>query len=97
MRKKQNLPLLDQEPKKIFYLIKAEGLTPPESLQKQIDFTNEIDDYLYDELGYGLVSSLSNGLFVSPYSITSMREYFATGFEEYFSGNKKNLKNRKTN
>jgi len=78
--------------KKIFYLIKAEGFKPPESLQKQIDFTNEIDNYLYDELGYGLISTLSNGLFVSPYSVTSMREYFATGFEEYFSGNKKNLK-----
>jgi len=33
------------------------------------------------------------GLFVSPYAITSLREYFSTGFEEYFLKDRNYLKN----
>jgi hypothetical protein len=32
------------------------------------------------------------GLFPSPYAATSVREYFARGFEEYTMSNKKELK-----
>ena len=32
------------------------------------------------------------GLFPSPYAATSVREYFARGFEEYAMDNKKELK-----
>ena len=31
-------------------------------------------------------------LFLDPYSITSLREYFATGFEEYYLENRLYLK-----
>ena len=32
------------------------------------------------------------GLFVSPYAPTSLREYFATGFEEYYIGDRNYLR-----
>ena len=32
-------------------------------------------------------------MFLTPYSITSLREYWATGFEEYVLGNRLDLKN----
>ena len=32
-----------------------------------------------------------SGLFNSAYAATSLREYFANAFEEYFLGNRKNL------
>ena len=66
---------------------------PPKELQHKVEFTQEIDDYLYKEVGYDVLWNFTNGLFPSPYSITSLREYFARGFEEYVMENKKELKN----
>ena len=47
--------------------------------------------FLYREVGYPLMTSLTMGLFVSPYAATSIREYFARGFEEYYLGDRKYL------
>jgi Mlc titration factor MtfA (ptsG expression regulator) len=33
------------------------------------------------------------GVFPSPYAATSLREYFARGFEEYYMGRPQELKN----
>jgi hypothetical protein len=53
------------------------------------EFVDELDDFLYKTVGYNKLSVLSAGLFISPYSITSIREYFANAFEEYLEGNTK--------
>ena len=45
-----------------------------------------------DELGYEKLESLILGLFLRPYSVTDIREYFATSFEEYLYGNRDYLK-----
>ena len=34
---------------------------------------------------------MTAGMFVRPYSSVSLREYFGTGFEEYFLGSKEKL------
>ena len=47
-------------------------------------YDEEFDEYLYTVLGYPLLSSYTSGLFYSPYSATSVREYFARGFEAFF-------------
>jgi len=44
----------------------------------------EFDNLLYKEIGYEKLSFLTMGLLLSPYAATSIREYFASGFEEYF-------------
>ena len=54
------------------------------------EYSQEFDDYLYD-LGYEKISNLMPGIFLNPYSVTSLREYFATGFEEFLLGDKKYL------
>jgi len=56
------------------------------------DYVDELDDFLFNNLGYDNLSSVTAGLFVSPYAVTSIREYFATGFEEYISGDRTYLK-----
>ena len=56
------------------------------------DYVDELDDFLFNNLGYDNLSTLTPGLFISPYAVTSIREYFATGFEEYISGNRTHLK-----
>ena len=44
----------------------------------------EFDNFLYKVVGYDKISLLTAGLFLSPYSITTVREYFATGFTEFY-------------
>ena len=55
------------------------------------DYVDELDDFLFKELGYDNLSALTPGLFLSPYSVTSIREYFANGFEEYLIGDRNYL------
>lgn len=46
-----------------------------------IRFSKEFDNLLYREIGYDNLHVMTSNIFLSPYSITSIREYFATGFE----------------
>ena len=73
-------------------LLRAEGYEFPEKLFFSDDYVDELDDFLYKKIGYDKISILSVGLFLSPYSITSIREYFANGFEEYLMGDYDYLK-----
>ena len=54
------------------------------------EYSQEFDEYLYIMIGYPVLTQLSSGLFVTPYGATSMREYFANCFEQYFA--KRNYK-----
>jgi len=72
--------------KKLYFLLKSQGQNPPTELQTKIEFDQSIDDYLYKQVGYKLLWNLVTGLFISPYSVTDLREYFAVGFEYYVQG-----------
>jgi multisubunit Na+/H+ antiporter MnhB subunit len=48
------------------------------------EYSEEFDEFLYMLVGYPVLTTLTNNLFVSPYGATSLREYFANAFEEYF-------------
>jgi len=52
----------------------------------ETEYSVEFDTYLYQEVGYPILHTLLHGLFISPYGATSLREYFANAFEEFFSG-----------
>jgi len=56
-------------------------------------YSEEFDIFLYKDIGYSLLTSLTMGLFISPYAATSLREYFARGFEEYYLNDRKYLTN----
>jgi len=58
----------------------------------EIEYDLEFDQFLFREVGYEVLESLVNGLFPNAYSPTSIREYFASGFEEYFLGDRNYLK-----
>lgn len=51
---------------------------------ENIEYNEKFDMYLYEEVGYPILTSLTVGLFCSPYGATSVREYFANAFEHYF-------------
>ena len=56
------------------------------------DYDEQMDIFLYQEVTYSLLGNLTSGLFLSPYGVTSLREYFANAFEHYFlSSDKKEV------
>ena len=59
---------------------------------KEINYNEKLDNLFLNVVGYEKFQSLTNyGLFLNPYAATSLREYFATGFEEYMLGDHKEL------
>jgi Mlc titration factor MtfA (ptsG expression regulator) len=89
-------PLLNNEflgkRKRLYADLKSHNYNPPEELQVQSEYSQKIDDYLYKDVTYDAMWHFVGGLFPSPYAATSLREYFARGFEEYAFGNTKELK-----
>ena len=59
----------------------------------ELNYNKKLDNYLLNVIGYEKFKNLTNyGLFLNPYAATSIREYFATGFEEYILGDVRELK-----
>lgn len=80
--------------RKTLYRILTDYIKPGVGLEDFLDinYNEEFDNFLYKDVGYEKLSKLTVGLFPTPYSATSLREYFAMGFEEYFTGDYNNLK-----
>jgi len=60
------------------------GYKAPMSFFEDIEFNQEFDDFLHKKIGYDKLSVIMSGMFISPYAATSLREYFATAFTEYY-------------
>ena len=73
-------------------LLQAEGYKVPLGAAMSPDYDQGFDEFLYQEVGYPLLTSLTMGLFISPYGITSLREYFANAYEHYFLGEQKRVR-----
>ena len=56
------------------------------------EYDEDFDMLLYKKIGYDKINTAAAGLFISPYAATSLREYFARGFEEYYIGKHSLLK-----
>ena len=65
-------------------LLWAKGYKIPKVVFYDPEYNEELDMFLYEDLGYEKLSSLIRGLFISAYSVTSLREYFATGFTDFY-------------
>ena len=70
--------------KKLWYFLKSEGFECELNDFLNTKYNKNFDEFLYMEVGYPLLSTLSVNLFYSPYGSTSLREYFANGFEAFF-------------
>jgi len=68
------------------------GLGAPPGFIYNSDYNKEIDDYLYEKVTYEVLWQLIPGIFPSPYAATSLREYWAKGFEEFYMGKSDSLK-----
>lgn len=68
---------------RLFHNIKSEGYNIEGLNYLGAEYQEEFDSFLYQEIGYEKLSHLINGLFLNPYAVTSLSEYFASGFEKY--------------
>lgn len=73
-------------------LLRAQNIDTLEYDFDQTEYSSELDTFFYQDVGYPLLTTLSRGLFVSPYGTTSLREYFSNGFEEFYLGDANYLK-----
>ena len=65
----------------------------PKSFFQNVEFDREFDEFLHQTVGYETLGNALRGLFISPYAATSLREYFATGFTDfYMDSNHQHLK-----
>ena len=70
---------------RLFHLLKNEEYDIDLELFFSDDMLKEFDNFLYKVVGYDKISLLTAGLFLSPYSITTVREYFASGMLDYLT------------
>ena len=49
-----------------------------------VEYSRAFDEYLYKKIGYTTLGLITSDIFYSPYAATSLREYFANGFEAFF-------------
>jgi len=68
----------------LYNLLWAAGYKAPKRLFMDPEYDYEFDEFLLKDIGYDKLSSIVSGLFISPYAPTSLREYFATGFTEFY-------------
>ena len=60
------------------------GYKIPEQMFMNTEYEEEFDMLLYQEIGYDKLSNIMTGVFITPYAATSLREYFASGFTEFY-------------
>jgi len=60
------------------------GYKAPKSFFNNVEYEQEFDAFLLQKVGYHKLQSFCSGLFVTTYAPTSLREYYATGFAEFF-------------
>lgn len=70
--------------KQLFEKLKQAGLNPKYHEFLNSKYQESLDTYFYKEVGYRKMWTLIGNIFYSPYSATSLREYFASSFEAIF-------------
>ena len=65
-------------------LLWTAGYKLPLSVFMETEYDQEFDMFLYETVGYDNLSIMVQGLFISPYAPTCLREYYATGFTEFY-------------
>ena len=78
---------------RLYNILLAHDYKPYSKIRNTHLYDKQIDMYLYKDVGYEALWHITAGLFPSPYSTTSLREYFATGFECFYLKDRTELRN----
>ena len=77
--------------RKVFDILDMHGYNVSVEAMMNHKFDEELDKFFYWSIGYERLATLIRGIFISPYSLTSLREYWGKGFEEYFTGDREEI------
>jgi len=77
---------------KLGALLGYEGYDVDEYSFTNSEYDINFDIFLHNEIGYEKLRNIDQGMFLNSYSITSLSEYFATSFEEYYLRNRRIVK-----
>ena len=80
--------------KELRYELAAEGYDVNNYNFEELKYNKTFDNFLHKRVGYKTIKYLMQYDFVRPYGATSLREYFACAFQEYYLGNKDRLFDR---
>tara|TARA_B100000287_G_scaffold371062_1_gene368880 strand:+ start:755 stop:1444 length:690 start_codon:yes stop_codon:yes gene_type:complete len=69
---------------KLYHVLEHQGYDVTQVNFLDVEYSINFDEFLYKQVGYATLATTTMGLFYSPYGATSLREYFATGFEAYY-------------
>lgn len=64
----------------------------PSDFEFNIEYDKDIDNFLFKDVGYDALGQMVPNIFLSAYSVTSISEYWAIGFEEMFLGDPQKIK-----
>jgi len=70
--------------KRLFDILRSHEYNVREGDFLNTEYSENFDMLLYKQIGYEKLEFFSMSLFLTPYSITSLQEYYAIGFEEHF-------------
>jgi len=56
------------------------------------EYDQDLDELFYKQIGYDILGQLTVDLYTNPYAATSLREYVASSFEEFYIGKPSFLK-----
>ncbi len=70
--------------KNLHDILWARGFKAPVSFFMDVEYNEEFDMFLYEKVGYETLAPIMMGMFINPYAATSLSEYFATGFTEFY-------------
>jgi len=71
--------------------LRSEGYWTDEYDFDELKYNEEFDNFLYKRVGKNMLRMATSGIFIRPYASVSLREYFATGFEAYYLGERETL------
>ena len=70
--------------KELWQKLKNKGLSIEVNDFLNHKFSEKLDNLFYYQIGYPALGVYTSSIFYSPYACTSLREYFANGFEAFF-------------
>ena len=68
----------------LYNLLWSMEFKAPKNLFMDPEYNFEFDEFLLKDVGYDKLSKIISGLYINPYAPTSLQEYFATGFAEFY-------------
>jgi hypothetical protein len=74
---------------KLEVLLNYEGHKTDQYNFSNPNFDQNLDNFLYKEVGYEKIRNIGSNMFLGAYSVTSLSEYFSVSFEKYYLNDRK--------